>query len=697
MNISLFNRKKFTPILQDEYFECGLAALTMCFSYHNLELDLSSLRNKYTISNEGTNLNDLAEIAEKEGFIADCYEADVGELHQLKLPAILHWDLNHFVVVTKITKNKFVISDPAIGIVEYNHEEISKHFTGFAVEITPKVNSDYNDSIDYWKNETKNKSLTLSHFINNTDNFYKTISYVLFITLIIQCISMLIPMFSQVIIDDFIILKTSYNLVYFVLAGLGLIAFRFYANIIKTWSIIFVGYHWHSHFSSYFFKKLLNIPIDYFESRGSSDIYSRFKGLSDLKEALTDKIIEGVIDGIMVIVTFIAMFIYSIKLAMISLTFFIIYAIARYFYFKKEKIINRKEILSKVKEDSFFLETMRTMESVKIYGGQEERFQGWKKLYLNVANYSISISKIKMWYKSLEDVLEGFEYILLLALAAIAVISDSMSLGMMFAFFAYRNIFSLQGKSMIDNIISLKLLSVHLDRLADIENVDEEQNVFGTTDVKNPVLGNITLENICFKYRGKDEYIFKDFSLDIKAGENIVITGKSGSGKTTLLKIIMGLIPIESGRILIDGVDIKQMGLAHYRKYISAVSQKEHLMTESILTNISFFNKPINIDNIHKSSKLACIHDDIMKMNMQYNTISGEMGGNISGGQEQRVLLARALYKKPSILFLDEATSFLDQETEKIIVENIKNLGITRVSIAHRQESIDMADRKIEL
>ena len=697
MNISLFNTKKVKPILQDEYYECGIAALTMCFKFHNLDLDLESLRNKHVISNDGPTMMDLIEISEKEGFDGELYEADVNDLKELKLPAILHWDLNHFVVVTKVTNKKITIADPAIGIVEYNYEEISKHFTGYALEVLPKLNKDYQDAVDYWATKTKKKNLNLSHFIKNTNNFYKTISYILFITIVIQSISMLLPILSQVIIDDFITLKTSYNLSYFIAAAIGLVFFRFYANIIKTWSIIFVGFHWHSHFSSYFFKKLLNISIEYFESRGSSDIFSRFQGLYELKDALTDKIIEGVIDGLMVLVTLVAMSFYSIKLALISLIFFFVYAVVRYFCFKSEKLANKKEILSKVKEDSFFLETMRTIESVKIYGGQNERYQGWKKLYLNVANYSINISKIKMWYKSLETLIEGVEYIILLSLSATFVIADEMTLGMMFAFFTYRTIFSSQGKSFIDNIISLKLLTLHLERLNDIENVDEESHLFGKKEYKKDILGKIELDNISFKHKGKDDYVFKNFSLTIEAGENIVITGKSGAGKTTLLKIIMGLIPIESGRILIDGVDLEHLGLNHYRKYISAVLQKEHLISESILNNISFFKKPIDMDKVDSAAKISCIYDDIMKMNMQYHTISGELGGNLSGGQEQRILLARAIYKNPSILFLDEATSFLDLETEKEIVANIKKLGITRISIAHRKESIEMADRIVNI
>lgn len=698
MNLNIFTTKKIKEIIQDEMYECGLASLAICFNYHKIKLDLSDLRTKHHVSNEGLTMYQIIDIAEEEGFIANLYEAETEELIGLQLPAILHWEMNHFVVLSKIKKNSFIIVDPAIGTIEYSKEEFNKLFTGYALELEPDINGTYYDSVDLWSTKQKTKSLNLNYFLKNSKNFYNSIGKTILIMVVIQFISMLIPMFSQIIIDDFISVKSIDYLLYFAIAGASVLFFRFYAEILKNWYVIYIGYRWHSHFSEHFFKKILNIPLSYFTSRGASDVFSRFSGLHKLKEALTDKLVEGVIDSVMVIFTLIAMFIYNSTLAFISLLFFLLYLMVRIIFYNKERMSTKKETLSKVKEDHFFLETIRSMESVKNYGVGKQRFNRWKKLYLDTTNRSIELSKIKMWYTSIEKIITGLDDLIILFLGAIFVINNQMSLGMLFAFIAYKTIFSEQGKNLINNFYELKLLGIYLDRLSDIENTNSENFLYGEPAYKNiSILGNIKLENVSFKYKGKENYLFENLNLEIKKGENVVIVGESGKGKSTLLKIMMGLLPIESGRILIDGIDIKQIGLNNYRKQISSVNQNEFLLLDSILNNISFYSSKISLENIKKAAEISCISDDIEAMNMQYETIVDEMGSTLSGGQTQRILLSRALYRNPSILFLDEATSSLDYTLEKRIIENLKKIGITRVSIAHRQESIKMADRVIDI
>lgn len=697
MNISFFNKNKLPVTLQDQMAECGLACLSMCFTYHGLNVDLSSLRGKYPVSNLGLSLYDIIEIAEHEGFVADAYEMGIDDFSELKLPAILHWDLNHFVVLKKTNGKSFTIHDPAIGELTYSREEFSKHFSGFSLEIIPVIGKEFNKVKTAWEEKQKDKNLSLSQFIKRTSGFYKTFGFILFMTMVAQLFSMSIPSITQVIIDDFIVSQTTEYMWIFIAGGLSIILFRYFADIIKSWSVIFVGYRWHSNFSSYFFIKLLKLPMTYFETRSVSDVFSRFSALEELKDALTDRIVQGVIDGLMSIITIAAMFIYSPKMAMVSIAFIFVYFIFRIYISSKEMQSNKKYIVEKVKETNSFYETISNMQSVKIYGKESQRYQQWKKYYLSSANESITLAKSKMWYSSTESLLDGLENITLLGLAALTVINGDLTLGMMFAFFAYQTIFSKQSKSMLNNIIELKLLGVHMDRLNDIDSHSVEENILGQPGLKPTICGKIEVKNLSFKYPGTDTPLFENLSLTIEAGENIVLTGPSGCGKTTLMKIIMGLIQPEAGEIIIDGVNIKSMGLQHYRKSISAVSQKESLISASVLDNITFFSKPVNMEQVIASSEKAEIHDDIMLLPMQYQTLTGDVGSTFSGGQEQRILLARALYKNPKILFMDEATSFLDQKNEKEIVKTLKKLNITRVSIAHRQETINMASRIIKV
>jgi ATP-binding cassette subfamily B protein RaxB len=697
MNLSFFNNQKLPVILQDQIAECGLTSVTMCFNFHGLNVELSSIRNKYPVSNLGSSLHDLIEICQHEGFVADAYEMEIDDFPELKLPAIIHWDLNHFVVLKKIKGNTFTIHDPAIGEINYTKSEFSKHFTGFSLEISPGKSSDFDAVKSAWDKKEQETSLSLYQFIKRTSGFYKSFGFIMFMTFVAQLLSMSIPSITQVVIDDFIVSQTTEYMWVFIVGGLSIILFRYFADLIKSWSIIFIGYRWHANFSSYFYTKLLKLPLNYFETRSVSDIFSRFSALDHLKEALTDRVVQGVIDGFMSIVTIIAMFFYSPKMASISLVFVLIYFILRVYVVSKEIQANKKHIVEKVKETNSFYDTLANIQSVKIYGKETERYQQWKKYYLSAANESINLSKAKMWYSSSENLLSGLENIILLGVAATVVISGELTLGMMFAFFAYQIIFAAQSKSMLNNILEMKLLGIHTDRLNDIEINDAEQNILGQPGIKPEVKGKIEVKNLHFKYPGTEKPLFDNFNMTIEPGENIVLSGPSGCGKTTLIKIIMGLIEPQAGEIIIDGINIKTMGLQHYRKNIASVSQKESLVSGSVLDNISFFSKPIDMERIVESATKANIHDDIMLLPMQYQTLSGDIGSTFSGGQEQRILLARALYNNPKILFMDEATSFLDQKTEKEIVKTLKALDVTRVSIAHRQETINMASRVIKI
>jgi ATP-binding cassette subfamily B protein RaxB len=697
MNLSFFNKKTLPVISQDQIAECGLTSLTMIFQFHGLDVSLASLREKYPVSNQGQSLEDLIEICDNEGFMADGFKMEMNDFHELKLPAVIHWDLNHFVVLKEINNGIFTIHDPGLGKISYSEEEFSTHFTGFSLQIEPLTTGEFDDVKSAWDKKDANNKMSLMYFIRQTSGFYKSLSFILFMTFVAQLLSMSIPSITQVIIDDFIVAQSSEYLWYFIGGGIGILAFRYFAELIKSWSVIFIGYNWHANFSSYFYIRLLKLPLTYFESRSVSDIFSRFDALDELKDALTNRIVQGVIDGLMSIITLTAMFIYSGKMALISLAFLSIYLVLRVYIVTKEMKANKRFILEKVKETNSFYDTVSNILSVKIYGKESERYQQWKKHYLAAANESVVLSKSQMWYSSSENLLVGIESVVLMGVAATTVINGGISLGMMFAFFAYQLLFSAQSKSMINNILQMKLLGVHLDRLGDIEIQKIEENLLGKSSANHNIKGKIEARNISFKYPGTKKYILKNFSMVIEPGENIVISGSSGCGKTTLMKILMGLIQAEEGEVLVDGVNINNMGLKNYRKNIAAVTQKESLVSGSVLDNIAFFSKPINMDQVELSIKQACIIDDIYDMPMQLQTITGNGSNTFSGGQEQRVLLARALYKEPKILFMDEATSYLDEATEKKIVNTLKSLKMTRISIAHRKETIAMASRIIKL
>lgn len=354
-------------------------------------------------------------------------------------------------------------------------------------------------------------------------------------------------------------------------------------------------------------------------------------------------------------------------------------------------------IQSSAKEQSNFLENIRGMQAIKLFSNESQRQGIWQNRYADVINSEISLGRLNISFDSFNKLLFGLENVLVIYFAAIMVMANSLSVGMVLAFIAYKGQLTNRFANLIEQIIQFKMMRLHLDRIADIALTEQEANregedVFSNSEADEPK-GQLTLENICFSYSDDQTPILNNINLSVKAGDSIVITGPSGSGKTTLMKIMLGLLQPTSGKVMLDGKDINHVGLKNYRKKIAAVMQGDTLLAGSIADNISFFDPQPNYLKIEKCAHLSAIHDDVNKMTMGYNSLVGDMGSNLSGGQIQRLLLARALYQSPCVLFMDEATSHLDKENEAKISEQIQHLPITRIMIAHRQETINMAEQ----
>lgn len=319
-----------------------------------------------------------------------------------------------------------------------------------------------------------------------------------------------------------------------------------------------------------------------------------------------------------------------------------------------------------------------------------QRLTLWQNYYANSVNAGLRVSKLDMGYTVINSLLFGIENIIVVYMAANLVIDGEMSVGMLYAFMSYKGQFSSSVSSLIGRFIQFKMLSIHLERLGDIVLTDEE-DLSVTAFNTDSIAGEINIENLRFRYADNEPLIFDNLNLAIEAKTAVAIIG-TGCGKTTLMKTLLGLLTPQSGQISIDGIDIKKIGLKNFRNCIGTVMQDDQLLSGSIRENICFFAENSEEQDIINAAKAAAIHDDIMVMPMGYQTLIGDMGSSLSGAQKQRLLLARALYKKPKILFLDEATSHLNVELEQQINDIIKEMAITRIVIAHRPQTIAMAD-----
>ena len=679
------SRNRLPMIRQSEASECGLACLAMVAGYYGFETSLASLRRQYNTSLRGMTFKTIVNIADKMGLMSRGLKVEIEDIGSLKLPAILHWDLTHFVVLKSVSNKKIEIYDPGTGRKSYRLDEFSKHFTGVALELMPTTNF-----------EKKNEPLRLkiSDLWGQITGLKRSLVQLLLLTLFLQISALISPLFLQNVVDEVLQKYNESLLLILALGFAGLAVVDVLTNVLRQYVSIYLGNTLSFQMASNLFRHLLSLPIEYFEKRHMGDINSRFTSIDPIRTMLTEKLIGGLLDVIMVITTFIMMMIYSPTLAIISLVSLVGYFIIRMIMFHTLKERQEASIAASAKQSSSFMEAVRSVTSIKLFGGEADRHRKWQNLYADSINTSVSVQRLEIWFDAGQSILTGLEMVLIIYLAALMVIAGDFTVGMIFAFLAYRTNFIGKAQSLITLAIDYRMLSLHLERISDIVYTDPE-TILGedVSDVSEPLNGLIELKNIVYRYSFDSPKILDDLSLTVNAGESIAIVGPTGCGKTTLLKVMATLLSPQEGEIFLDGKLINNIGSKNYRQQIGVVMQEDGLMTGTIAENIAFFDSEINMERVREAAREACVLEDIVALPMTFQSLIGEMGAALSGGQKQRLAIARALYRKPKVLFLDEGTSHLDVGTEKLINKSIGSMGITRIIVAHRPETIRSADR----
>ncbi|KJY99223.1 MULTISPECIES: peptidase domain-containing ABC transporter [Pseudoalteromonas] len=685
--LEFWSRKSLPVIIQSEAAECGLASLAMVAGYHGYHTDLTRLRQRFSISIEGCTLLDIMHFAEKLHLTSRPLRIELEDLDALQAPAILHWDMNHFVVLKKANEKRIVIHDPAGGEKTFTMEEASKHFTGVALELTPTK--------DFEKKEQK-ASLRFSDFWSRITGLKRSLLLIFMLSILLQVFTLAAPYYIQLVIDDVILTGDTSLLTVLAIGFFLVLLFEIATNALRGFTLLHFGNQMNIQLGANLFHHLVRLPIAYFEKRHMGDVVSRFGSLQQVKQLLTTGVIEAIIDGLMAIITLAMIFFYSPMLSAVVLMAVITYAIIRMVMYKPFRNISEQEIMARAEENSNFMETVRGIQTIKLFGSEVKREGQWQNRYASAINHNIRLGNFKIGYDAINRALFGIENIIVVYLAAHLVIAGGFSTGMLFAFMSYKRQFMDKTANLIEKLIEFKMLGLHFDRIADIALTDKEE-LQPDQYRKLNIEGKIEVKNLSFAYSDATPNVIEKLSLTINAGESVAITGPSGCGKSTLLKLMLGLNKPSSGEILVDGISLNQIGARQYRQQIAAVMQDDELLSGTVADNIAFFDSPINMEKVVHCAQLAAIHDDISDMPMGYDSLIGDMGSSLSGGQKQRIILARALYKDPKILFMDEATSHLDTGLEEDINDAVSRLKITRIIIAHRKETIASADREIKL
>ncbi|XLZ68549.1 peptidase domain-containing ABC transporter [Massilia sp. SR12] len=686
-NIKFWQSRTLPVLLQAEAAECGLACLAMVCSFWGYKTDLASMRRRFSVSLKGVTLKTLMTMSSAIGMNVRPLRLDLDQLNQLKLPCILHWDMNHFVVLKSVSGRSLMIHDPAVGERQLVISEFSKHFTGIALEIVPGAG---------FKKGTELQQFSLFSLMGRVVGLKRGLLHFLLLGLALQVCSLLAPFYMQWLVDD-AILTADRNMV--TVLGVGfllLVVLQTSISGVRSWVITVISTNLNIQWQGNTFSHLMALPLRYFENRHIGDVVSRFSSIQEMQRALTTKFVEAIIDGLLVISTWILLVVYNARLAAVAIVATLMYVAMRWTIFRSLRDATGEQIIHASKQSTHFLESIRGIQSIRLFGRNEERRAGWLNALADQYNADLRIAKLSISYQTVNALIFGAERVIIIWLGALSVLSGQFSIGMLFAFISYKDQFSQRIASLVDKIFDFRMLRVHGERVADIVLTAPEQSNNFELDTTT-VAPSVEFRNVCFRYSDGEPHVLDDINLKIEAGECIAVTGASGCGKSTLIKLALGLLEPTSGSILVGGVKLDTLGVSNVREIFATVMQEDGLFSGSIQDNISFFAANMDVELVQRCAMMAAVHTEIVAMPMGYNTLVGDIGSGLSGGQRQRILLARALYKTPKILVLDEATSHLDVMNEHAVNTAIKQLDLTRIIVAHRPETIAMANRVVVL
>ena len=682
-----FGAGRLPLLLQTEAAECGLACLAMVAGHHGLRTDLPSLRRRFNVSLKGSTLADLVRMAGALQLQARALRAELDQLPQLQLPCVLHWDLNHFVVLKEVGARGVVIHDPAHGVRRLSMAEVSRHYTGVALELLPGAD---------FAPRTERQSVTLRQLLGRVTGLKRSLLQIFGLALALELFVLLGPFFLQWVVDG-VLVSADRDLLVTLGIGFGLLVLLQVATAaIRSWAVLYLSSTLNLQWLGNVFAHLMRLPVAWFEKRHQGDVMSRFGAVRKIQETLTTSFIEAVLDGLLVVVTLAMMAAYSPLLSAIALGAVALYGLLRWAFLRPLREATEELIVHDAKTASHFLESLRGVQAIKLFNRQQDRQARYLNLVVDAMNADIATRKLALAFAAGHRLVFGLERVAVIWVGALLVLGGGgFTVGMLFAFIAYKEQFAQRVAGLIDKLVELKMLRLQGERLADIALAAPEAEA--PLRAPAPASARLELRGVSFRYADGEPEVLAGLDLVVEPGEALAIVGPSGCGKTTLLKLMLGIHAPQRGEILVGGASLAQLGLPAWRDMVGTVMQDDMLFAGSITDNIVFFDAAPDLDWARQCARVAAVHDEIEALPMGYDTLIGDMGASLSGGQKQRILLARALYKRPQILLLDEATSALDVERERQVNQAIRQLRLTRIIVAHRPETIASAGRVVVL
>ena len=676
-----------TPVLlQAEADECGLACVAMVAATYGAELSLPTLRERFAAQDHGPCLRTILGIGVALDLDARPLRVDLDELHRLRLPAILHWRLDHFVVLTGIGRSRAVIHDPAAGKRRVSRDELSQSFTGVAIELKPAAQ---------FQEQRDPGRLSVAGLVTMLTGFRRYFLLMFLLLVTAQLFALALPIGTQLLIDE-VLLGSDRRWLGATLGGIGLVLLAAVVfDTLRRRYALHAGIDVSVAASRAAIAHVFRLPVATIEKRAVADLVSRVESLQPIQHLLTGSLVNGAVQLVALLLTVAVMLLYSPLVTLVSVGTLHVTGLVQAFLLTSIRAYNLEAVVANAAAQQSLIESLRSYGAVTALGMTATRCLHWQNAFRRASDARARRGMLTIHASAVQSIIAAIDQLVFLGIGVTLIGDRQMTIGILFALFSLRGRLNQAAASLAGVVHEFYLARSHLDRIGDLLRLPAVRKA-PRTAVRRPLAGAIDCRGLTYRYPG-GESILDGFSCSIRSGERVVICGPSGAGTSTLLKLLATELSADAGSLCVDGYDVSLWDPAVLREQLAFVRQGDRLMAGSVVENVAGFDACPDIGRVRRAAELACIWEDIVSLPMQMESqLSGD-GYGLSGGQQQRLLIARAVYRQPRVLLLDEATNQLDERTEARVIGNLARTGATIVSVVHSASGQALSGRLIRI
>jgi ATP-binding cassette subfamily B protein len=678
------------PVLQQlTMTECGAASLAMILSYYGRATSVAECRAAMDIGRDGVTARVIVDTARRYGLSVNAFALDLDDLPNIQLPAIVHWQFDHFMVLERWSSTQAEVVDPRVGRRKLTTAEFAADFTGVALTFAPGVAFGRRSAAaPAWR----------AYLIRvlRAVGVGRMLAKVLGASLLLQLVGFTLPLTTHMVVDKVLPLQQSGTITIFGM-GIALVTLtQMVTAKLRATLLITLQAQLDMQMMLGFVEHVLSLPFRFFQQRTSGDLLMRLGSNTVIRETLTDETVSSLLDGALVLTSLAVLLVVSPFFGLLALALGLLQVALLLGTARRAHDLAQRDLVAQADSQTYLVEALAGIEMVKACGAEERAFERWSNLFFKRLNVSIQRSHFSATIETLLETLQLASPLLFLWLGAWHVLGGTLSLGTMLALTTLATSALTPLASLVASGQQFLLVGAHLERIADVIEARPEQDRISVRPAPK-LTGALELHDVSFRYDAQSPAVLRNISLAVAPGQKVALVGRSGSGKSTLAKLLLGLYAPTAGEVFYDGAPLQGLDYRTLRSQLGVVPQDVFLFSGSIRENIIFNAPDVSHAQLVAATRLAAVHDDIMRMPMGYETLVAEGGSALSGGQRQRIALARALIHQPAILVLDEASSHLDTATERIVEENLTGLVCTRIVIAHRLSTVCNADHILVL